>query len=292
MIERVGVALVLRPPDLRTLTPQDQRYGSEFHRASVTLANEIVQGRLPQLQDLWVRCREWRLHQWEQALARRPQLDRSDPGVAARIMAQRQSFATSREGGVDVQTLTPIVRQYESIVPKILQAAPQPCLSPLDDQPALTFAQSLTLDGRKIELTRLFVHVNDDGSRVVCRQVPRKDGHPSSGYMRHTEQSDAVVLMAHANQLYQRVRSPGVATAEARRDLLAEMHWILAHAMPDNRGSAAKSELAVRASALAVGLDLPPFRPEIGPDLEAFVTPLPVFVQRYRGDYFMDPGRP
>lgn len=42
--------------------------------------------------------------------------------------------------------------------------------------------------------------------------------------------------------------------------------------MPDERGSAAKSELTVRALARTVGLTLPPFKQGVLPDLEAFVT--------------------
>jgi hypothetical protein len=59
------------------------------------------------------------------------------------------------------------------------------------------------------------------------------------------------------------------------------MHWWLAHAMPDLRGSAAKTELGMRAVAAAHGMDLPPFRRGVIPDLEAFVTQRNAFSEGY-----------
>lgn len=288
MIERVGVALVLRPPDERTLTDQDRRYGTAFHQASVELATQVANGQLPALQDLWDRCRQWRLQQFDEALQKRLETNNSDPGMAARGLALRRAFATSREGDLVSEAYTPIVRQYASIVPKILRENTTGCKSSFDGLPTRRLSQTMSLDQREVELTRLFVHMDESGMGVALRRVPQGHGHECLGFIQHTSATKLAPLMAHANDLYQRVLSPTLSSPQERRDLLAEMHYVLAHAMPDERGSAAKSELAVRATALAVGMELPPFRPDVGPDLEAFVTPLPEFVQRYRGDYFLD----
>jgi len=51
--------------------------------------------------------------------------------------------------------------------------------------------------------------------------------------------------------------------------------------MPDKRGSAAKTELCVRALANAHGVELPPFGRGVIPDLEAFVRSRTEFVASY-----------
>lgn len=63
---------------------------------------------------------------------------------------------------------------------------------------------------------------------------------------------------------------------------LADIHWLSAHAMLDKRGSAAKTELAVRALAHANGHELPPFRHGIVPDIEAFLRTQEDFRASYK----------
>ncbi len=70
---------------------------------------------------------------------------------------------------------------------------------------------------------------------------------------------------------------------------LAEIHWMLAHAVPAGSDSAACSERALRAIASATGAELPPFRKGVIPDLEAFVTPLDQFKKNY-ASLFEAPG--
>jgi len=86
--------------------------------------------------------------------------------------------------------------------------------------------------------------------------------------------------MNHVEGLFQEiVRQP-----HSRGQLLAALgnvHWWMAHAMPDKRGSAAKTELCVRALANAHGVELPPFGRGVIPDLEAFVSPRSEFVASY-----------
>jgi Avirulence protein len=74
----------------------------------------------------------------------------------------------------------------------------------------------------------------------------------------------------------------------ARMEKLAEIHWMLAHAVPAGGDSAARSERALRAIACAAGTELPPFRKGVIPDLEAFITPLDQFKRRY-ASLFEDP---
>lgn len=288
MADRVGVALVLRPPEEQDLTAEDRRYGSAFHQASLQLGAEIAGGRLPTVRNLWARCREWRLGQFDQMIAGLTEVLQRDAWEAAKASTERMCFATGREEAPALTPgITPIGPLYESIVPKAMSAGAVRAANPADGLPSLRLSQTMGLHGCEIELTALYVYLDLQGTNLENRLLHMRPWPPVAGYMQHTRSDAVAPLMDHVDTLYQRVQSPGL-TPEARLDLLAEMHWVLAHAMPDHRGSAAKSELAVRATALAVGLDLPPFRPDVGPDLEAFVTPLEQFVERYRGPYFMN----
>jgi hypothetical protein len=97
--------------------------------------------------------------------------------------------------------------------------------------------------------------------------------------MAHTVASRVSTIMAEVDRLRDGLSS--LASDEEKISRLGEIHWWLSHAMPDNRGSAAKSELTVRALALSEGLSLPPFRQGVVPDLESFVTSQEDFRNNY-----------
>jgi avirulence protein len=78
-------------------------------------------------------------------------------------------------------------------------------------------------------------------------------------------------------------------TDSTRMGKLAEIHWMLAHAVPTGGDSAVRSETAVRAIARATGTELPPFRKGVIADLEAFVTPLDQFKNTY-ASFFEQPN--
>jgi hypothetical protein len=62
---------------------------------------------------------------------------------------------------------------------------------------------------------------------------------------------------------------------------LGDLHFLLAQATIDFRGSAAKSELFIRSLAASAGLELPPFKRGFVPDLEAFTLLRSHFVDIY-----------
>jgi avirulence protein len=62
---------------------------------------------------------------------------------------------------------------------------------------------------------------------------------------------------------------------------LGDIHYLLAHAMCDWRGSAAKSELFVRSLAASAGLELPAYKSGFVPDLDAFMMTRQAFVKNY-----------
>lgn len=92
--------------------------------------------------------------------------------------------------------------------------------------------------------------------------------------------------------MVERLRSglSSLASDEEKVSQLGEMHWWLSHAMPDNRGSAAKSELTVRSVALSEGLSLPPFKQGAVPDLESFLTTQEDFRRNYSSLFERSPS--
>ncbi len=105
--------------------------------------------------------------------------------------------------------------------------------------------------------------------------------------MHHTDPQHLPALMARAEELFQTTLD--AKTPQDKLNGLAELHWVLAHAMPDQRGSAAKSELAIRPMAHAMGMELPPCSRGSCPDLQAFVCSKDEFVENYK-DLFEGPS--
>jgi avirulence protein len=105
-----------------------------------------------------------------------------------------------------------------------------------------------------------------------------EDGEPF--HIEHTAPSEVPRIMAHAESLYSRALDPSVSDPQALTTL-GELHWWVAHAMPDDRGSAAKTELSVRSMAQSLGMDLPSFKKGFVPDLEAMTTPRSEFTAKY-----------
>jgi hypothetical protein len=62
---------------------------------------------------------------------------------------------------------------------------------------------------------------------------------------------------------------------------VAEMQWWFSQAMPYARGSAAIGDVLSKLAFKKLGIKVPPYKIRTAPDLEAFVTPLPKFVQNY-----------
>jgi hypothetical protein len=77
------------------------------------------------------------------------------------------------------------------------------------------------------------------------------------------------------------LRAGDVSQLEPIMKRLGDLHYLLAHAMFDPRGSAAKSELFIRSLAIAAGIELPPFKAGFVPDLEAFLSSRENFIANY-----------
>lgn len=139
------------------------------------------------------------------------------------------------------------------------------------------FLSSEKIRNQTIELTTLIL--SDALDPAVAANL-KNIGIPVGNRMSHTPVQNIDTIVEHLETLFTHVTNSQNTPQETLKGL-AEMHWWAAHAMPDERGSAAKAEFCVRSAANAMGMELPPFKRGIIPDLEAFMTPRADFVRNY-----------
>lgn len=273
---RVGLA---RWPDLQFEAIGDkaqQAYAQRFATAADAAAQDIAARRLPDLDSVWQRATQWRVQQLP-------------PGSSqpARQLRQRRV-----RGRLHTPTAyTPIVDRYLYMIERI-QAAPRTVRSAgfagRADVDLLQLATRMHLNGREVALTSLLVPCRAGSEPFeVVRQGPWIQPvivHPYPDLLDE--------LLAQAQQQVSELH-PSLALP-AKLERLGTLHWWLAQAMPDQRGSAAKAEFCVRAFAGAAGVALPPFRAGVVPDIEAFLEPLETYRTTYasyfeRHPFSMDP---
>ncbi len=105
------------------------------------------------------------------------------------------------------------------------------------------------IDGQEIPLTRL-----------------------DNGAMEHVHGRNIAPLMSRAEVLYARAMDPSASVAETTA-AVGELHYVLSHAMPYARGSAAIGDALTKVIFGARGIQISPWKEGIAPDLEAFLTP-------------------
>lgn len=290
--ELIGVA---RWPDdrfNREGTLENNRYGRAFFEQSRHLAQKILSGQINSFKDLWGDCRRWR------------------GDYEMKFGGANEKFGLPRNA------LTKLYRtaifkddQYEYVARRIVDAA-----SPFRDRtagPPRAFAQSgfevkidasipnhvhlaityqprILIDGNSMELTRTRVFLETNSEELYIFRPDR----PVVGMMLHPNEESMRAFEEKLETLSASLmrRRPDGAIERLDRtyviDTLADTHWFSVHAMLDSRGSAAKSEMAVRAMAYAQGIELPPFERGIVPDIEAFLRPKSGFRACYRS--FLD----
>ncbi len=251
----------------------NRHYGTVFSREALRLGQRIGQQKYAFFTHVWADCRQWRAN------------------YENNFGGKDENFGQSRIGTRAIYS-TPIVsgQRYAYMVDRIF-ALPQ-AQHGLIHAPKRVNGQTVegtmkvrevrynattTLHGEQKLLTQLKAWFEPDGSPLATPA-----GMPVQiGDIIHTKtEKNYIPLVREANDLFHQAITPGLSPAERLR-AMADLHWILAHAMPDRRGSAAKTELAVRAIGYAVGIELPPFAPGVVPDLEAFLSPREEFVSNY-----------
>jgi avirulence protein len=263
----VGVA---RWPDAacnREHDPRQQAYGRSFREASRDAGAQLAQGRIRSLRELWTYAQDWRGRQ-----------------VATAQDDRRFGLGSQRRSdGVGSSDMTALVGPYA-----YLRDRYKPRTDGVLEYPeriSRRYAIHDAIDGQRIALSSISIRTHwDEASARKFLASRRQEAEPSDApppfRINHTSPANAQRIMAHAESLFTRALAPTLPPSEALATL-GELHWWIAQAMPDSRGSAAKAELCVRALAQARGMDLPPFAHGVIPDLEAITRLREDFVAHY-----------
>ncbi|MCD5997539.1 type III effector [Pseudomonas sp. CDFA 602] len=261
----VGVA---RWPDKeynRDHVPLQMEYGRSFWNESRKIGSALANGEIQNFEDLWEKARDWRCS-----------MANHDENI----------FKKPRNSYNEFPFTTPLINQYNYIKDRY-SARTDGSLQKLDDEgllpPAKEFLITDKIFGEPISLTKIVCSSDSSAHRDQRRYSDlwsRGLDYGEPHYIQHTSSEEVPKILHHVNDLFNEVLQSNLSTKKALK-FLGEIHWWLAHAMPDERGSAAKSELCVRAIAQAKGLDLPPMKSGIVPDLEAMTMSREQFIKQY-----------
>jgi avirulence protein len=251
----------------------NQAYGLAFSKEALRLGRRIGQQKYQLFTHVWADCRQWRENYENKFGGKDENFGKSRIGTIAVystpiVSGQRYAYMAPRIGAM------PNASRRLIIVPKQINGqAVTGTMKVLE----ASYTATTTISGEPKSLTQVKAWFEPDGSPLrTPPAVPVKIGD-----MVHTTVGmNFIPLVREANDLFHEAIKPGLSPAE-RLGVMGDLHWILVHAMPDRRGSAAKAELAVRAIGYSVGIELPPFAPGIVPDLEAFLLSREEFVDRY-----------
>ncbi|MBW8829086.1 MAG: hypothetical protein JF606_06595 [Burkholderiales bacterium] len=273
-IRLIGVARWPDPDFNREGAPANQQYGRRFHAAVMEGALGIAENRIGSFEQLWNFVRNAR-YQWEKTDSKK----RTD-----KSWFDLQFLFPRHKTG-----LTPINNKLAYIEARLsqreLEFEPNP-RKPIPENRSYMghriFQMKDTLTGKEIQLTKLAFPVDPSDFESTRAKNLRSAGEPLGypAYIQHSGEEHIGNILAHLESIFADVmRNPG--GRDQLLGALADMHWWSVHAMPDNRGSAAKAEMAVRALAVARGLELPPFKRGMVPDIEAFLTDRQAFRAGY-----------
>jgi len=262
-------------------TPENQAYSESMWRSSRRAGEAIASGRVTTFDALWSTATQWRL-------SRVPVGD-----------SHRSDFASSRESGVAL--VTSLAGTYQSVKDRVLQhpdARTETYSGEyLHDIETKVYRQSGTLPQGTIPMTVISSATDPRGlsrqtwSRLGSGskqevQASLKLSHPDM--ITHTDPQYLPAISEKLESLYSRAIDPSLSGSEAL-DQVARLHWWAASAAPDRRGSAAKSEFAARSVASAHGIELPPFKHGVVPDIEAMLSSEDEFAARYASLFERDP---
>jgi hypothetical protein len=308
---------LLRSPEIKESRLKDFDYqlalADESLRLGAHLRSVFKAGSQPKLEALWAVCRNWRFgrvdtHSYSMEIELFA-TSRMSSGYAADVTPididdSSYSYLIDR--------IANLFKHASSEQATEAQASAFKCdLFSMGSDPAqlITFQHSYQFDNQTIPLTKLKIALTEEGKPMAHPWVYYGYGqHPIAlnedislffGAMVHVDPQD-LGLMAQAleskfqafGELFQQEFSKNNVKNTLTHDLkqarfshvmplLGEIHYLLAHAMLDHRGSAAKSELMVRSLAASVGLELPPFKKGFVPDLEAFLSSSDDFAKNY-----------
>lgn len=246
----IGVARWPDPKYNSEKSAKNKAYGLEFFNSTRNAGKLIAEGKIDRFDALWQHAAEWRFRM-------------ADPGRKDQFRPCPPRTESQR---------TDLVNGYDYLRRRLLASD-----SGVDEevimrynQPGITIRrlqQSGQLGGEQIPLTVIKVF-DKTKNPSLHPNLPVLRHHGIADCIDHTEPEHLPKILRHIEALFAKATADKQ-SPQAKLHALAEMHWWMANAMPDPRGSAAKAEFCVRSLAYANGIELPPFKHGIVPDLEA-----------------------
>ncbi len=281
-----GVARSSKPSITQEDTELQVAYELAFAEQSKQLGAAIESGQIKNLSALWASCRtacrELQKHQ-ERPVGGPHETQtgsqRSDPRGHRAITPlqgpddylQSIAFLPDKEGSAT---------RLEQLADGKLGEGPIPPDTHTYQRDSLT-----KINGDLAELTSAIAFMKEN--EVVAKaHVTIEPLGEVSGVILHTKSYHIPLLMQEANAHYKKLTT--LSTTLSKEDALKElahMHWLLAQATPDKEDNAAKTELAVRATARAINLELPPLRHGVQPYTDAFLFSREDFVEHYSKNF-------
>lgn len=277
----IGMARWPDPTYNKEEYPSQQAYGRSFWKTTRDAGQQLAQGQIRSLRELWTYAQDWR------------------GSTAQEQGAGKFGIGSQRPPGNVVPHMTKLNGRYAYVRDRYEQRSDGVLLQgrlsgkqyPIDD----------SIHGERIKLTSVVLDKRWGEAGFMARYketraVREESWDPADSELptfrfQHTFPEDARRIMDHAETLFSRAMNPSISSSEALATL-GELHWWVAQAMPDSRGSAAKAELCVRALAQARGMDLPPFARGVVPDLEAMTRRREDFVGSYAESFSRPPVPP
>ncbi|MCC4635886.1 XopAH/AvrB family type III secretion system effector [Xanthomonas dyei] len=253
-------------------TQENKRYCKSLYKASRIAGGSIASGQINSFNDLWQKATQWRL-------SRIPSGDASKGDFAAERMPNTRFVTSLRppyhsvieraRNHPDAETELYEGEYFKGIEVKV-------------------YRQYGAISGGIIPMTTVSAAVDNNAISAVLRNIPkdksqqaRESMAPSHPNMiTHTGAEYIKTIKDHLESLYLQAIDPSLEKHEAL-ELIARLHWWAASGAPDKRGSAAKAEFAARSIASAHGIEMPPFRHGIVPDIEAMLRSESQFVVDY-----------
>lgn len=109
-------------------------------------------------------------------------------------------------------------------------------------------------------------------------------------HWQHTDAKNIPQVMNHSAKVYEEIKDLIKETSKSPdkniilnkiNKKIAELHWYLANATPYERGSAGIIDVLTKSIYESANIQTSPWKEGLSPDMEAFVTPLNEFVEKY-----------
>lgn len=266
----IGMARWPDPAYNKEEYPSQQAYGRSFWKTTRDAGQQLAQGQIRSLRELWTYAQDWR------------------GSTATGNDGKKFGLGSQRGGDWGIPFMTPLNERYAYIRDRYEQRSDGVLRQ--DPLSGTQYSIDDSINGERIELSRVVLpeRWGDASFRAYYMETlagleepwDALDNEPPQFRFEHMASPDARRIMDHAETLFSSALDPSISPSQALATL-GELHWWVAHAMPDFRGSAAKAELCVRALAQARGMDLPPFARGMVPDMEAMTRPREDFVGSY-----------